>query len=82
LFSPEIRHTLSFSSPSPTHSYGFSSRVEAVTVQEQDRLTQLCSLIQNENDPSKFTALIEELTEFLEQMEHHFDEDQRKDPLL
>ena len=53
-----------------------------MTVQEQDRLTELCSLIQSENDPSKFTALIEELVEFLEQMQRHFDEDQRKDPLL
>jgi len=52
-----------------------------VTVQERETLTQLCTLIQSENDPCKFTALVKEIAEFFEQTKRHPDEDQRKDSL-
>lgn len=53
-----------------------------MTPEERQRMNQLCAQIQDEKDPSKFSALVEELNELLEKKERRFREDGRKDPLL
>lgn len=41
-----------------------------MTSEEREKMNRLCKLIQEEKDPERFTELIQELNELLEQKEN------------
>lgn len=47
--------------------------------EEREHMTRLCLLIQTEQDPSRFTALMLELNELLERNERRLADDGEKD---
>lgn len=53
-----------------------------MTAEERARINELCSKVQTEQDPNKFSQYIRELNALLEAKERRFAEDCRKDPLL
>jgi hypothetical protein len=53
-----------------------------MTPEECEQMNQLCVLLQSENDPEKFSALLQELNNLLEKKERRFLDDLKKDPLL
>ena len=50
--------------------------------EEREQMNQLCTLIQNEKDPAKISALAKELNTLLEKTERDFVADAKNDPLL
>jgi len=53
-----------------------------MTPEERARFNELCSKLQVEHDPEKFTEYMRELNELLDANERRFAEDCKKDPLL
>jgi hypothetical protein len=54
------------------------AEVLLMTAEEQERIRQLCILIQTEKEHTKLTALMQELFEVLESNERRRDDDQKK----
>jgi len=53
-----------------------------MTPEEEFRMNELCSRIQQESNPSVFDKLVQELNELLEAHEHHIREAWQKDPFI
>jgi hypothetical protein len=53
-----------------------------MTPEEREKMNRLCILIQSEQDPAKFTALMKELNELLESKGRRFSRDQSHNLLL
>ncbi len=51
-----------------------------MTPEEREKINQLVRLIQDEQDPAKFTALAEQLCELLDRKERRFVEDRKETP--
>jgi hypothetical protein len=59
-----------------------SQREVVYDPEERERMNQLCVVLQSENDPEKFSALLQELNNLLDKKERRFLDDLKKDPLL